>query len=330
MEHGANLSDSSLFIWCFHERFGGHIGPPCLGCGGATWPNRRVPRLRCDLPWSQDGKEPLCGGIGVAFPPLVQIVGLLSARDPMKNKNRSIRGYWRGGQASLSFLAGAPFMFAKVAQGHRDPDEARHLITNHFARFLDKCRINVSVEGKVPAPGEGCVISHNETSFADVAAYFVAIWPHVDRLAGADLYAYFPFARAACRRVDIELVARGNRKSTDPLVSRMAQAVQQGHRVGWGAEGRLSGRDGVGRFKVGGSLIAIRAQAPVVPVVIHGGHQAMPLGSFRARSGDIRIRFCDPVPTKGYTEADAREFADKVQVDVARTYQEMSPRRRVP
>ena len=122
---------------------------------------------------------------------------------------------------------------------------------------------------------------------------------------------------------------RGNRKTTDPLVERMVSIVKKGGRVGWGAEGKLSGTDGIGPFKVGGSLIAIRAQVPVVPVIIHGGHHAMPLGTFRAHSGEIRIRFCEPVSTKGYAVADARAFADGLEADFVRNYNELSVRRQV-
>ena len=84
--------------------------------------------------------------------------------------------------------------------------------------------------------------------------------------------------------------------------------------------------DGVGRFKVGGSLFAIRAKAPVISVVIQGGHRAMPLGSVRAQPGAIRIRFCDQVPTEGCAEADARDFADRLQAVFAENYAEMSGR----
>ncbi|MCU4654711.1 1-acyl-sn-glycerol-3-phosphate acyltransferase [Roseibacterium sp. SDUM158016] len=247
----------------------------------------------------------------------------------MSHHAAEIGEHWRGGVASLRFLAGAPFVFARVARKAAATEHAREPIERHFSLFLRNCRINVSVEGEVPKTGQGCVVSHNETSFADVAAYFVGIWPHIDRLAGADTYGFIPFARAACRKVDIELVARGNRKATDPLVARMVATVKEGGRVGWGAEGRLSGRDGIGPFKVGGSLIAIRAQAPVVPVVIHGGHDAMPLGSFRAHPGEIRIRFCDPVPTAGYGEADARAFADRLRAEFVQNYNELADRRRV-
>lgn len=245
----------------------------------------------------------------------------------MRNHAIAFGGFWRGGSASLRFLVGAPVAFAQVARTAATSDHARQPLERHFSMFLRTCRINVSVEGKVPEAGKGCVVSHNETSFADVAAYFVAIWPHIDRLAGADIYGYFPFARAACRRVDIELVARGNRKATDPLVARMVSAVMEGGRVGWGAEGRLSGKDGIGPFKVGASLIAIRAQSPVVPVVIHGGHDAMPLGSIRARSGEIRVRFCEPVPTKGLVEADARAFSERLRADFVRNYRELADQR---
>lgn len=237
---------------------------------------------------------------------------------------------WRGGNASLRLLLGAPVACGSIALGAKHGDEARAPAVRLFSRFLDACRFNVSVEGEIPPPGMGCVICHNETSFADVAAYFVAIWPHVDRLTGADIYGYIPFAGRACRKVAIDMVARGNRNATTVLLDRMVTAVKNGERVGWGGEGRLSGMDGVGRFKVGGSLIAIRAGVPVIPVVIHGGHQAMPLGTVRARAGEIRIRFCKPVPTSGYLEADARAFADELQALFTKNYVEMSGRSSEP
>lgn len=239
----------------------------------------------------------------------------------------SIAQTWRGTRASLRFLLGAPLVNARMAWSAASREHARDMLARHFSAFLDTCGVRVSVEGDAPGPGSGCVLCYNETSFIDVAAYSVSMWPHVDRAAAADLYAYIPFARAACRKAGIELVPRGNRQRTDRLLDRMVTAVRQGERVAWGGEGRLSGFDGVGRFKVGASLIAIRAQAPVVPVVFYGGHRAMPLGTVRASAGEVRIRFCPPVPTAGRTEADARDFADKLQARFARVYDQLASER---
>lgn len=242
----------------------------------------------------------------------------------MRTLAGKIGEYRRGGAGSLRFISGLPFRLARIAHGAVDRHHARDLIGRHCARFLETCRVRVSVEGEVPEPGRGCIVCHNETSFIDVAAYFVGIWPNVDRVAGADFYGYFPFSKVAFQKAGIEIVARGNRKLTDLLLERMVFAVRQGERIGWGGEGRLSGQDGVGPFKVGASLIAIRAQAPVIPVAIHGGHGAMPLGTFRARSGEVRIRFCDPVPTTGYAETDTRAFADRLREEIVRNYNDLS------
>lgn len=247
----------------------------------------------------------------------------------MKHTLKPIEENWRGGLASLRFLLGTPKAMKRIARGSQVGRPARAPLEQLCAAFLEDCRLEVALDGKMPPAGSGCVLSHNETSFADMAAYFVAIWPHVDRLAGADIYRHIPFARKACEKLDIELVARGNRRSTDLLVERMVAAAREGERVGWGGEGRLYGRDGVGRFKVGGSIIAIRAKVPIVPVVIQGGHHAMKLGTFRARQGSIRIRFCDPVSTQGYDEADARELANKLQRIVSENYTTLSDDREI-
>lgn len=230
---------------------------------------------------------------------------------------------WRGARASLAWLLGAPIVNARIALSATDEKQARELMARHFSRFLKTCRVSVEFHGQPPAPGAGCVLNYNETSFADVAAYCSSLWDHVDRAAAADLYGYFPFGRPAARKAGIELVPRGDRRGTEKLMEQMAAAVKRGERLAWGGEGRLQGRDGVGRFKVGGSLIAIRAQAPVIPLVFHGGHRAMPLGSVRARPGKIRVRFGTPIPTTGLKEEDARGLADHVQEVIAGIYSEV-------
>ncbi len=223
----------------------------------------------------------------------------------------------------MAWLCGAPIVNARIVLASKDEKQARTLMARHFARFLETCCVSVEVDGEPPCPGTGCVLSYNETSFADVAAYGASLWDHIDRAAAADLYGYLPFGRSAARKAGIELVPRGNRQATDRLLAKMVAAVKRGERLAWGGEGRLQGRDGIGRFKIGASLIAIRAQVPVIPLVFHGGHQAMPLGSVRARPGKIRIRFGTPISTAGLKEETARSFADYVREVTVGIYAEL-------
>ena len=52
-------------------------------------------------------------------------------------------------------------------------------------------------------------------------------------------------------------------------------------------------------FKKGGFVMAIQAQAPIVPVALHGGREAMRKGSPIIWPTTIRVTFLPPVPTTG-------------------------------
>ena len=226
----------------------------------------------------------------------------------------------RGGSASALWISSLPFTSLRIALTSESPDGAREVIAAHSRRFLDICQIKVNLSGPPPEAGVGCVVCHNEASFVDVAAYLSVMWPYVDRAAGADLYAVCPFMRTATRKAAIELVPRGNRSGTERLIEKAVKAVESGERMGWGGEGRISGQDGVARFKVGASLVAIRSQAPIIPLMIYGGHRLLPLGSIRARPGEIHIHFGTPIMTEGLDDTDARELADKTQAATAEMY----------
>ena len=105
----------------------------------------------------------------------------------------------------------------------------------------------------------------------------------------------------------------------------MAKAVKAGNRLVWGGEGKLSRYDGIGHFKRGAALIAIRAGAPVYPVVFFGGHNILPAGQLRMRKGVLRMHFGTPISTQGLTEDDARALADKLQAEAARIYETLRP-----
>ena len=60
-------------------------------------------------------------------------------------------------------------------------------------------------------------------------------------------------------------------------------------------------------FKKGGFIMAIRAQAPIVPVAVQGGRDAMQKGSAIVRPVTVSIRIGAPIETAGLklTDRDA-------------------------
>ncbi|WP_375254896.1 lysophospholipid acyltransferase family protein [Yoonia sp.] len=238
--------------------------------------------------------------------------------------------YCRGAWACALWLAATPLMNARIIWQAETRDEARGFMQAHIKKFLRRCRVDVVVDGIKPDITTGCVVCYNETSFIDVNAFCLAMWPYIDRGAAADLYAYFPGGRAAFTKVGLEMVPRGNRAGVDRLLAKMVAAIKTGERVAWGGEGRIVGVDGIGRFKIGSSLIAIRAQAPIVPVAFFGGHRIMPFPSVRVKPGTVFVRFGEPVPTAGLLDEDARDLADRLQAIMSQMYEDLRAESEAP
>ncbi len=69
-------------------------------------------------------------------------------------------------------------------------------------------------------------------------------------------------------------------------------------------------------FKKGGFIMAIKAQAPIVPVAISGGRDAMRKGSWFVRPVMCRIRIGEPVETKGLNVDDRDELIETVRARI--------------
>ena len=213
-----------------------------------------------------------------------------------------------------------PVTALRIIATPRSRREAQSIFAHHCAQFLRRCRIDIEVTGTPPRPGKACVVCHNEASFADVMAYIAIMFDHIDRVAAADIYKIIPFVRRASERAGFELLPRGKRDGVERVMARTEKHLRKNVRMGWGGEGRIAGFDGVLRFKVGASLLAIRAGVPIVPVTYYGGHDLLPLWSVRARPGVIRVHFHEPIPTNGLTEEDARDLADRVRAVIEEKY----------
>ena len=94
---------------------------------------------------------------------------------------------------------------------------------------------------------------------------------------------------------------RGNREQSLPAIDRAAEALREGNSFLIFPEGTRSRTGQLLPFKKGGFIMAIKAQAPVVPVAISGTRAAMRKGSFVIQPVTVRVRFGQPVETAGMT-----------------------------
>jgi 1-acyl-sn-glycerol-3-phosphate acyltransferase len=106
---------------------------------------------------------------------------------------------------------------------------------------------------------------------------------------------------------------RGNREQSLPAIERAAEALRAGNSFLIFPEGTRSRTGTLLPFKKGGFIMALKAQAPVVPVAIAGARSAMRKGSLVIQPVDVTVRFGAPVETAGMTIEDRDRLVSEVR-----------------
>ena len=82
---------------------------------------------------------------------------------------------------------------------------------------------------------------------------------------------------------------------------------------------------GLREFREGAAYIAIKSGAPVLPIGIEGMRQLLPMGSIHLRSGRVKLRVGDPIPTASLKLSDRAALTHRLREEIARLTEEQSP-----
>lgn len=179
--------------------------------------------------------------------------------------------------------------------------------------MLRATRIRVVVEGRERLdPSVPKVYIANHASQVDIWA-ILAEFPGTVRFIykkGMDWIPLMGMAMRAARHIPIK---RQVRSAAFAAYDEAASYIRAGSSAVVFAEGTRSRNGRLQPFKKGSFVLAIAAQAPVVPVLCEGTYALMPRGSWAPRRGTVLLRIGEEIRTAGMNYDDRSRLAEQAR-----------------
>ncbi len=169
--------------------------------------------------------------------------------------------------------------------------------------------IKVNAVGLENLPAESCVVVANHASYIDgllLKGYLPARFSFVIKGEMRDI----PVAHFLLRRAGAKFVERNKHAGSARDARQIVKAAQGGETLAFFPEGTFRKEPGVGHFRAGAFVAAVRGNMPVVPVAISGTRHMLPSGRVLPRRIALRFEVLPPIEPGDPDFKDSRTLAE--------------------
>ena len=149
-------------------------------------------------------------------------------------------------------------------------------------------RIDVQVRGMDNLPTDNCIVVANHASYLDGPLLKGYLPWRFNFVIKGEMRNFAP-AHFLLRRSGSKFVERTDIKGSTRDARQIVKAALDGESLGFFPEGTFRKEPGVGRFRPGAFVAAIKGDMPVVPISIGGSRHMLPAGRFLPRYGPLTI-----------------------------------------
>ena len=197
----------------------------------------------------------------------------------------------------------------------------QHWFARSWSRMILKTlRIHVQTEGfeNIDA-SKPAIYAANHLSALDIPVLYATLPLQFRIMAKKELFRY-PFLGWHLKRSGQIPIDPGNAGAALRSLNRASESLRHGTPLVVFPEGGRSASGQLQDFMGGAFFVAIRAHAPVVPLVLVDTRELLPMNSFHVRPGSVTLIAAKPLPSAGMKPRDMEKLASQVRDVIARTY----------
>lgn len=179
---------------------------------------------------------------------------------------------------------------------------------------LKLCGVTLEVHGLEHRDEPGAkLILFNHVSLLDIFL-LSALFPERGLLLYKKELEVVPSLGAAVKALGMISIDRENLESAIASVTEAGRRIQEEEaNCVISPEGTRSRKGGLQHFKLGAFHLAAEHSIPIVPLIMRGIEDVLPMGSFLMRSGLVRVDYLPPIDTSTWRQETVREHAQQVR-----------------
>lgn len=190
------------------------------------------------------------------------------------------------------------------------------IVKKWAASLLKAAGVTVSVEGTEHIPKDAALFVANHQGNFDIPLVLSQLGPLKSVVAKKEL-ARMPGIYSWMTYFNCLFMDRQDPRQSLKCLTEAQEMLKQGHSLIIFPEGTRSKGPVMGEFKPGALRCALKAEVPIVPVVIDGSYLAMEAHGFWIHPAHVRITILPPVATKELEKERTKAISDDVRHMIA-------------
>lgn len=190
-----------------------------------------------------------------------------------------------------SFLVTARISFDAMLKGIKGTTP-RKWADNRIHAWIDSLLKIIKVRYEVvnpynfkPSKGKPTILMCNHSSLYDIPLVYKVYPNETIRMLAKKEMAKIPFMGRGMKAAEFIFIDRKNRHQAIKDLAKAQDLMKSGVVIWMAPEGTRSKDGSVGKFKKGGFITAIQAQADIIPIGIRGAYEILPAKTFNLNMG---------------------------------------------